>query len=379
MSKFFTIQGRRRALVSLPAAAAVFLLFSVGQAAAGPAQTTGLNKQEVLSKVAGEWMAVGTEQLSRGLYEHAEKSFLLARQYSEHLSSSKQAKLKQLIEQAHNTQIHRARIRQHISQAKKLLKQGKLNQARKHFETASKDSYLTQQEKQLLQQMLAAGSKLNQSLQELSGLYYQSIRHFQQGYLEKARQGFVEITRSGLEIGDKGKTPADYLSKIDVILLRRAELSLTGEAPVGRLPFEKEPISTEKRPKSKTKSPEQSRQGLLEVTSPLTKEAKQPDEKQPIQRDHKLTRREKLMRAYIGALVKKAVNEAKYQLQQDNAQAAKKTIDYAMKLVQQHRTHLGEPLYWQHTEQLEQIAEKTGSPKKNQSANKTKGVWQLNN
>ena len=56
---------------------------------------------------------------------------------------------------------------------------------------------------------------------EITDLYNQSVEYYRQGELEKARDGFSQVAKSGVLIAPKGQTAEDYLLQIDSILTQR--------------------------------------------------------------------------------------------------------------------------------------------------------------
>jgi len=58
---------------------------------------------------------------------------------------------------------------------------------------------------------------------EIAELYYHSIEFYQAGQLEKAREGFVKVLKSGLAPAPIAKTIRGYVVDIDNTLARRAK------------------------------------------------------------------------------------------------------------------------------------------------------------
>ncbi len=68
-----------------------------------------------------------------------------------------------------------------------------------------------------------SNNQLSKSKKEIAELYYRSIEFYQAGQLEKAREGFVKVLKSGLAPATIAKTIRGYVVDIDNTLARTAK------------------------------------------------------------------------------------------------------------------------------------------------------------
>jgi hypothetical protein len=197
-------------------------------------QANGLDKEKVVRQVAQKWIQVGMEQYRRGYYKAAEQSFLRAQDYQEYLSAGEREKLSELLEKSHEGAVEKQRISETIQAADELVKQGQTAKAKAYLEQIKDNEFLTEEQKGLVAEGL---EKLNSQLEGQKGgigeLYERSVGLYQAGELEKAREGFIKVAKSGLSIGPEGKKAEDYLVKIDTILAQKVAPSPIIEAKPG--------------------------------------------------------------------------------------------------------------------------------------------------
>ena len=68
-----------------------------------------------------------------------------------------------------------------------------------------------------------SNNQLSKRKKEIAELYYRSIEFYQAGQLEKAREGFVKVLKSGLAPAPIAKTIRGYVADIDNTLARTAK------------------------------------------------------------------------------------------------------------------------------------------------------------
>jgi outer membrane PBP1 activator LpoA protein len=180
------------------------------------------------------------EQYNRGLFKAAEQAFLRASDYQDYLSESEKEQLTQYLEMAHNASTGKEQVLSDIQAAQELIGRGELSQAKAQLEALRDSSYLTDEERQMVEAGLASiNEKMAGPQQDLVSLYNQSVQLYQNGELESAREGFVKLSKeAAFQAPEGGLSPQDYLIEIDTALTQSAisspeqEPKLVVQAPV---------------------------------------------------------------------------------------------------------------------------------------------------
>ncbi len=293
-----------------------------------PSQVNDADKQKVVRQVAQKWIQVGTEQYKRGFYKPAEQSFLRARDYQEYLTEAEREKLNELVEKTHAAVVERERILEHIQKADQLIKQGEPTKARALLEEARDSEFVTEQERKLITGGLTKLEQPSDEQQkEAAELYDRSVEFYRAGQLEEAREGFVELAGSAVLTAPVGERPEDYLVKIDGILAQRAEHeAMAQEQEKAALIVEPEP-----------KVPEQA-----------------ADEGSYIK---VIDRRRNILRSHTKAVVNDVVAKAKNHINQGEFDKAKEAVETAERTVNKNQLFLGDDLFKQYSDQLQQLNE----------------------
>jgi TolA-binding protein len=169
-------------------------------------QKAGQNKRETLRGVALSWIDIGTELVKRGLYEQAEQAFLSAGQYREYLSAAEDKNLGDQLNKIRLAIVERKVISENIQQAKDLIDRGQPVKARAAYEKIRNSPYLTDaQRRQIADELKKIDSTFDRQRKEVTDLYNRSIELYRAGDLEKAREGFSEVAKSGLLVAPKGQ------------------------------------------------------------------------------------------------------------------------------------------------------------------------------
>ena len=177
------------------------------------------HKRETLRGIALSWIEIGNELVKRGFYEQAEQAFLSAGEYREYLSAQEDKNLEEQLNETRSGVTERKVVSENIQQAKDLIDKGQPVRARAAFEKIRNSSYLTNDERrQIADELKKIDSSFDRQKKEVTDLYNHSIELYRAGDLEKAREGFAEVAKSGLLVTPKGQSPQDYLLQIDSIL-----------------------------------------------------------------------------------------------------------------------------------------------------------------
>ncbi|MFQ6035970.1 MAG: hypothetical protein ACE5NM_09015, partial [Sedimentisphaerales bacterium] len=236
--------------------ASIFLLTTVLSEVVS-SQTEEVTEQEAMRHLVGQMIQIGTTQYESGYYIQAEKTLLKTQAYLEYLTAAERNKLNELLDKTRLAALQRKQALAHKQTANELFRQGQLLKAKAHLERIKDSSFLTKQEQEqslrLLKQIenqifkasssLArtegqqekgvpeptrritqgsrrAGSQPNDRKRRVAETYYRSMRLYHSGQLEKAREGFIEVVKSGLIPPAMVKTLQGYLTQIDNTLAR---------------------------------------------------------------------------------------------------------------------------------------------------------------
>jgi len=305
------------------------LLISWSRAAEANAQE---DKRKVVRQVAQEWVQVATKQFDKGFYEQAEKSLIRAQDYKEFLNADEQKQLSELLGKAHTAAIERKQVLEDMAKANQLVEQGQFAEAKGHLEAVQNSEFLLKQERELVAESLKRiegrvnTQKEDGDKKQITELYNQSVEYYQAGELEKAREGFLKVARSDLQVEPKGKRAVDYLVKIDDVLLQRTESPLqAGAEEKGGAKAEKQKTAT---------------------AEPMPENVESADSKTNV------------VRSYTKAIVNDAKAKAQEYIGQGAFDKARATIESAGQSVNKNRELLGENLFRQYIEQLTAVTEK---------------------
>jgi type II secretory pathway component GspD/PulD (secretin) len=330
-----------------------------------PSQVNNADKQKVVRQVAQKWIQVGTEQYKRGFYKAAEQSFLRARDYQEYLIEAEREKLNELVEKTHRAVIERGRILEHIQKADELVKQGEPMKARALLEQARDSEFVTEQERKLITEGLAKLEQQSDERQkEATELYDHSVGFYRAGRLEEAREGFIKLAKSGLSSAPQGERPEDYLVKIDNILAERAE-------PKARLQEHVQDSTVtvvedellEFGAESFQRLEEQEKAALIAEPEPKAPEPA-ADESSYIK---VINRRRNILRSHTRAVFNDVVANARNYISQGEFSKAKEAVETAERTVSKNQLFLGDDLFKQYSDQLQQLNEQIVQGQKQRS------------
>lgn len=81
-------------------------------------EPTDTVKAATLRQEAQNWIMVGNSQMKKGLYQDAEKSFLVASEYQDYLPADEKNKLQENLDKAHKGGVERQAVMEHLKLAK---------------------------------------------------------------------------------------------------------------------------------------------------------------------------------------------------------------------------------------------------------------------
>ena len=315
---------------------------------AAEAQSDKVERHQIARQIADNWIQVGTKQYERGFYRQAEQSFVRARDYERHLSAEQRGKLTISLEKARAASRERKRVLVSIQNADELIKDGRLIKARADLEKLGVSEFLTEAERRgVSARIKQVDSQLGQRKKRLIELYNQSVKLYQTGYFEKARQGFVEVAANGSVVPSEAKKAQQNVAEIDDLLARQAAYSepvetqafeIVSEIPAAEPLWRTKPVTVESRGPS-----------LIDVAGPIT------DAEGGIEG---VNRQINILRSYTRAIVSDAAVKAQSFIGQGQYYKAKEVVEAATREVNENRLPLGEDLFTRHIGQLKQLEEK---------------------
>ena len=176
-----------------------------------------------------------------------------------------------------------------------------------------------------------AGAGSPSDAERIRALYDRSVELYSAGDLEGARRGFVEVSQSRLSTAPEGKRPEDYIAAIDRLLAASA-VAPTPVAP--QIPAQPAPVP-------------------LAVAEPTPALPGEPDAGDAGGFVGEINRRRSIIRSHTQAVVSNAVNQVQKYLAQGEFDQANDVVFNAQGVVNRYQMHLGEELYKQYTQQLD--------------------------
>jgi len=371
--------GQKPLLAFLTSVCVVAVIFSGLAPCVAFGADKDTDKDRVVRQVAENWIQIGTEQYKRGFYSAAEKSFLRAKDYEQYLTSAEREQLEANLAEARNSAIERKAALDIVHNADGLAEQKQLAQAKAHLETIQASEFLTDEERELIRQRLAAiDEQLEQHKAETAEIYSSSVELYRAGELEKAREGFLKIADSELLVTPKGQSPKDYLAKIDQALGQRPQplrpvpvapqpepvVSLEPEPIVPELP-QREPLAVELEPEvpeieavARIEPPVSRPSGVVverRATEELSQAGGYVDE---------IINRRNRKRGHARAVVNDAIARAENYIGHGAYDMAKEEVQKARQIVYEYEVDLGEYLFRQYTSLLGQQAERIAEMEK---------------
>jgi len=342
------------------------LLFSIGilsvTANLVMARDEAPEKQKVLAETSRQFIEVGKEQLRRNYHKAAEQSFIRARQYERYLSEAERQNLKELLETTLTAQNERDKVQADITTAGELIAKKQFLKAKAHLEKASDSQVLTKFEREQLEAYIQElDTQINVEQKRMTELYEESIRLYQQGELQKAQEGFMQVARSGIQIAPTELPVEDYLAKI------KFEAAL-GKAPEKQLTSEKISKPTAEPPKVE---PDLAAEDQLldemsekevkaEIQEPAT-EPQEPSVAAPEATEVKggyidlVLRKKRIQQSYTRVFVDDAIDKANKFIKNENFSKAKEAVNNALRHVNKNRLLLGDELFKQYHNSLTQL------------------------
>ncbi|MHC4457586.1 MAG: hypothetical protein ACYS0I_10940 [Planctomycetota bacterium] len=361
-ARFFIECFRRRLLSAIVAIIVLGTVAFEPVWSQDPYQVEGADKEKILRQVSQEWFQVGIEQYSRCLYKEAEQSFLKAQEHQEYLTTEEREQIQSALEDTHIAVFERRRISETLLTVGDLIDRGELLRAKAYLEGFKDSRFLTESERALVTDRLKnIESQLNERNKEATELYNRSVELYNNGELEKAREGFLKVAQSGLSVVQEGRSAEDYLVRIDNILVKRARI----------------PTAAEPRPSGKKQDLIDWTAGkelpgveieVVEVAGPaVVKKARQAAGTEVKVVEPKITeeansyvikRRKNILLSYTKAVVNDAVGKVESYISKGDFDNAQKAVERAEWIIYQNWAYLGDELFKQYNNNLKLLTEK---------------------
>ena len=375
----FYFKSYGRGSLSVVLAAALLLVFAV--LGADPSKGVDVSLRELVQT----FIRTGTQQLESGSYAEAEKNFVMAQSYQEHLSAQGQRDLRALLEKAQVGALSRQRVDETFRAVKDLIKQDQLAQAKARLEKIANNQTLTAEEQKLLPEAIRGldaairqsaarerekqreasrripadqkkpvGGKVQSDLEkrqnEVAELYYRSLGYYDIGQLEKAREGFVKVIASGLIPPKMVESIEGYLAAINARLGMAAKPKAVVEKPVKK-DSEIAAIAEPEPPVLNGGAAKSVRQDVAEADVVREGQAEAPAEKGGY--IDVILRKRSILRSHTKAVVEDAMRKADAYLGQGEFEKAKTAIETAQFTVKENEIHLGDSLFKEYSSKLE--------------------------
>ncbi|MHC4265757.1 MAG: hypothetical protein ACYSUK_07480 [Planctomycetota bacterium] len=309
-------------------------------------QVEEVQKEEILRRVAGQWISVGIEEYNRGMYIQAETAFLSAREYSLHMSKEQRQMLEDFSERTHKAYLEVTGLSKQVENARQLFAERKFIEAYQTVNQVNNNTFLTDTQRQqfkldeLQEQIQSMILRRQRQIDEVFGL---SVEAYRNGELESARRGFEAVIAERLTPDVQRTAAQGYIERIDSLLERE------------RTPFiEVEDLLDQESIKEQTElepvfmAPPEPIVPTQESPEPVKVETTVPKTPEQI-------RKEKLLRGYSQAVVNDATQKARTFIEIGDIFKARQAIRNAEKVLNKNREHLGEELYQAYTGQLNEL------------------------
>jgi tetratricopeptide (TPR) repeat protein len=372
----------KTSLGRLTIAAIIILLISiVYPSAAQEGEIPEKDKAAVLRGVANEWISVGLTQFNRGLYSDAQNSFKAAEDYQEYLTPGEKMKLEDNLAKTTQALAERKTVLDHLQKARELLNSGKPVEARADYEKVRNSPYLTEQEQsEIAGELKGLDAAFDKRRTEIMLIYNRSVALYRAGELEKARDGFAEVSKSGVLVAPAGQTAEDYLVQIDNILLSRFK-GQTYAVPPPILAGPKAPTEEVNLPSTEVpeQQPETAPVPAVSNQPPATGEQEIQKPQQSIEEQVKEVKsaaeavpekpakmpaaeteaaRTKIIRDYTRAVVDDAEVKAQRLIEKGDYDKALEEVRSATQVVSENRPIIGDGEFIQYATRLKKLADK---------------------
>ncbi len=322
-----------------------------------------VDKQKIISKVAQDWVKIGTKQYEKGFYSQAEKSLLRALDYQKYLSASDISQINDLLNKVKSANVSSSVIAENIEKGGQLLAEGKLLGAKACYEQAKGTEGISADQLSSVEEALKEiDEKIKQRTKAVTQIYKESVKSFDKGDYETARKGFLEVSKDELFKAEEGKSSEEYLAKIDAILVQRTEFPVLEEKKTEDANNSKaeENLLTEVATPASSEAEKEilvevkDVNGVIEVVD-INESAIDIAKVEAVETaaKPKLSVKE----SYSRAVVKSEVDNADKLTREGRFYHANKAVEKAYSVLEANKAMIGDELYVQYTKQLKVLSD----------------------
>jgi len=319
------------------------------------AKDQGAEKQQIVHRVAQDWIRVGNKQYEKGFYSQAEKSLLRALDYKKYLSVADLNQINELLTEVKTAAEGSVKVDKNMKKGGQLLAEGKLLEAQSCYEQAKRSPGIAAGKEQYIEATLKEiAQKIKERKKVIGQVYKDSVKLFKKEDYENARKGFLEVSGDELFQAGKGKSAEQYLAKIDAILVQRTEFpSLEEEKAEKEKAIIEENLLTEIAAPAVSEPIVEEPVDVIEIIEVVGADDTEEIKVVEIASKPKLSVKE----SYGRAVVKSAVDTADNLATEGRFFHAKKAVDKAYTVLSANQAVIGDELYNQYKEQLKTLSD----------------------
>jgi hypothetical protein len=291
-----------------------------------------------VNNVIDNWIAVIQTQCDRRLYAQAEDSLARVKKYQTYFSEQQRQKIDGLSEEISLSISEKAQLLKNTDDIGRLIEEGEFLKARALLKEAIKSETLNDEEKNRMKLNLRrVEAKIDEQKQLMKDLYKRSRKEYKKGNFEEARQGFAIVASSGLYVPAIGKTAEEYLAEIGHQQTKANKNEKT--------------VSGSKSQKVVMPKEQQNPQ-MQQNNSPAVSGGERFGNE--VQQDD--TDKNNIKKSYIRAVMLDTQIKVTEHLGKAEFSLAKAVVQNAQAVLQKYRTDIGEDLYRQHSDTLQELS-----------------------
>lgn len=293
------------------------------------------DKQQILTKVAQDLLKIGEKLYNERLFEQAEDHLQRAKRFEGYLDDKQRIHVVGLLRASQAAAVQKKNTQAHIKRAQWCMNNQQLIIAKNHYEQAVKSNLLTRLEQNKAEQAIAKIQQvIHAQKDKIDRLYASSVDAYKEGRYAEAKEGFEQVSQSGLCTKVPPHSPEDYLAKIDKVgsfrLVARNEQSKPKTVEVAK----DTPTVTLSDGTRKTFN-----------TRPISK----PVNAAAATDNRKL----KIIRSYVDSLHARAMNKVPELIEQARFSQAQELADQTLKAIEQKKPYISKPAYQYYQQQLQ--------------------------
>lgn len=352
------------ARLALPTLLVAAILVSLASPAGGA--TVESDQAKIMHKAALAYMSVAKELISRGRYSEASDSLAKASENSRYLTESELKTLNGLLEQVHANTSGRDDGSKHLEAAQRLIGERQFVAAKAHLAAASRSQYLSAAEKMQVDSLMKqADAGIAAETSDMRALYNASVRQYEAGQLESAREGFMRVAASGTAPASVAKNVEYYLGEIAKAKEAQAAAAarpvepkpVIEPKPVERIAAPVAPTPVVEAPKESVAVPPVVEVVPLDSGSVSAAVPAAVGDTPPVMQTSnsymdQVMQQRRRVQSYVETLVEAAIQNARQAAISGEFDVARSEISMAMQTVEERKSVLGAESYGMYMDQL---------------------------